>query len=349
MLNANQVVVEHRFFGTSVPFGNHWQYLTIEQAAADHHRVVEILKPIYNAAWINTGHSKGGMTAVYHRRFYPEDVDLTVPYVAPHSNGKDDPRYIDFLANVGTQDCNEKLWALQREALLRRDTLLDLFEQRTSTSYTYDRIGGYDRAFEMVILEIPFTFWQYSGEDYCSTIPAVTATDDTLYTFIDEIVGWFWPSDYVWGLFDPYFYQAHAQLGYPDVARDHLADLLLTDVPSLEEGLVPETSDPTFDPASMPDIADWFASEGDRFIFIYGEFDPWTGGAFELGEQTTNSEIYIDPGGHHGAVIATLEPADQLEIMATLEEVTGVTPDPPAKVRPEDLRYPPWRWTPTGL
>ena len=42
------------------------------------------------------------MTSVYHRRFYPDDVDATVAYVAPISFGAPDDRYIDFLANVGT-------------------------------------------------------------------------------------------------------------------------------------------------------------------------------------------------------------------------------------------------------
>ena len=33
------------------------------------------------------------MTAIYHRRFYPDDVDGTVPYVAPISFGAPDLRY----------------------------------------------------------------------------------------------------------------------------------------------------------------------------------------------------------------------------------------------------------------
>ncbi len=41
LLEANQVVVEHRYFGMSVPDSVRWEYLTVEQAANDHHRVVE--------------------------------------------------------------------------------------------------------------------------------------------------------------------------------------------------------------------------------------------------------------------------------------------------------------------
>ena len=44
-LGANEVLVEHRYFGTSSPDSLDWQYMTVEQAANDHHRVVELLKP----------------------------------------------------------------------------------------------------------------------------------------------------------------------------------------------------------------------------------------------------------------------------------------------------------------
>ena len=101
LLSANQLVVEHRYFSNSTPSSADWEMLNIRQAAADHHRIVEAFRPIYDGKWVSTGHSKGGKTAIFHRRFYPDDVDATVSYVAPFSFGLDDERYIDFLANVG--------------------------------------------------------------------------------------------------------------------------------------------------------------------------------------------------------------------------------------------------------
>ena len=49
ILDANQIVVEHRYYGESLPDSIDWQYLTIEQSAADHHRVVEAFKKIGNS------------------------------------------------------------------------------------------------------------------------------------------------------------------------------------------------------------------------------------------------------------------------------------------------------------
>lgn len=98
MVGGNQLVVEHRYFSPSRPEPADWSKLTIQQAAADHHRVVQAFSPIYSGKWISTGVSKGGMTSVYHHKFYPDDVYGTIAYVAPHSNSLNDPRYIDFLA-----------------------------------------------------------------------------------------------------------------------------------------------------------------------------------------------------------------------------------------------------------
>ncbi len=337
-LLCNQLAVEHRFFGQSMPDELDWSLLTIEQAAADHHRIVEALQPIYGEAWINTGYSKGGMTAVYHRRFYPDDVDATVAYVAPISFGVPDEGYLDFLANVGTPECNEDLWAIQREALTRRQAMLDLLATR---NLSFERIGGIERGFESIVVEIPFTFWQYAGQNYCSHVPETTASDQTIFNFIDNFVGWDYASDPIWEYFEAYYYQAHSELGYPAVARGHIDDLLQTDAPDPEEGVIPEGATAVYDPTAMPDIADWLAAEGERVMYIYGEFDPWTGGAFELG-GASDSYLFVDPGGTHGAHIGSLVAADEEEAWQIVARWAGTEPTKAVVESVSDL-HPPWR------
>ncbi|MDP3442783.1 MAG: S28 family serine protease, partial [Ignavibacteria bacterium] len=51
ILGANQIIVEHRYFGKSVPAPLDWKYLDIEQAAGDHHSIVQIFKTIYPGKW----------------------------------------------------------------------------------------------------------------------------------------------------------------------------------------------------------------------------------------------------------------------------------------------------------
>ena len=46
------------------------------------------------------GISKGGQTTIFHRYFYPADVDISVPYVAPLNLEYVDPRLDKFLNRV---------------------------------------------------------------------------------------------------------------------------------------------------------------------------------------------------------------------------------------------------------
>ena len=83
-MNANAVVVEHRYYGDSkVNNDPRWDHLTIEQAAADHHAIFQALKPLLPGKWISTGLSKDGETAVFYRYLYPEDTDVTVAFCSP--------------------------------------------------------------------------------------------------------------------------------------------------------------------------------------------------------------------------------------------------------------------------
>ena len=52
----------------------------------DLHHVTTTLKQLYDQKWIATGISKGGQTTMFYRTYFPDDVDISVPYVAPSTN-----------------------------------------------------------------------------------------------------------------------------------------------------------------------------------------------------------------------------------------------------------------------
>ena len=82
-MDANLIVVEHRYFGDSKNLSDtKWDYLTIEQAAADHHAIFEPLKKILPKEWISTGTSKDGMTSLFYRYFYPDDMTVTTAFLS---------------------------------------------------------------------------------------------------------------------------------------------------------------------------------------------------------------------------------------------------------------------------
>lgn len=321
ILGANELTVEHRFFGPSRPEPVEWTHLSIGQAAADHHRIIAALRLVYGGRWISSGASKGGMTSVYHRRFYPDDVAGTVAYVAPLSFGTADQRYVAFLEQVGDSPaCREALKTYQRLVLQHRaEMLLEL----AGSGQTFDVLGA-DQALEHAVLGLPFAFWQYGDASGCPYVPTSGATTTELYQFLEEANGMVtYVGDDSIAYFGPYYYQAATQLGEAALAEAHLADLLLfpgTDVPVT---YVPAGVPATFDPAVMLDVDAWVKGSGAQLMFIYGEDDPWSAGAFELGGAVDSFRFYV-AGGNHGAGIAELAPGDRAQATAALRRWAGL-------------------------
>ena len=129
LLNANMVFVEYRYFLESTPEPKDWRYLTAESSADDLHAVTTAFKNIYPGKWIATGISKGGQTALLYRTFYPDDVDVSVPYVAPLCYGTEDGRHEPFLKKVSTDEDRKRITDFQLEILKRKAALLPLFEK----------------------------------------------------------------------------------------------------------------------------------------------------------------------------------------------------------------------------
>jgi len=77
-------------------------------------------------------------------------------------------------------------------------------------------------------------------------------------------------------------------------------------------------------------------------MFIYGEYDPWTAAAFDLGDAA-DSYVFIATAGTHGARIGSLESDDRETAMEILHRWTGVAPFPPGAAKAEFDRYPEWR------
>jgi hypothetical protein len=76
----------------------------------------------------------------------------------------------------------------------------------------------------------------------------------------------------------------------------------------------------------MHDIDDWVQAEGERILFLYGEWDPWTGGPFTLGDAQA-SLLVTAAQAPHGAGISDLGAADRDTVLAWLETASGVIPD----------------------
>ena len=319
LLNANQLFVEHRFFGKSVPVSIDWKYLTVENAAADHHHIVELFKPVYSMKWISTGISKGGETVLYHRALYPKDVEISVPYVAPVNFSVEEKRHDRFIRHrAGTVSERRKVAHFQIELLKRKQQLMPLFVQfckdknykfRTSTSEIFD----------YCVLEYAFSFWQWGRS--VNEIPAGTATDQEFLKYFEKICS----PDY----FDiesgkptfPFFVQALRQLGYygynPKPFRKWME---LKDTHGYISRLfMPPSTNFTYDPAMSLLVKRYLEKDAEKILLIYGGNDPWSASAASTRGNKKILKV-VQPEGSHRTRIGTLPDSQRKLALETLEK-----------------------------
>lgn len=328
IVDGNQVSLEYRFFTPSRPDPANWANLDIWQAASDQHRIFSALKKVYKKNWLATGGSKGGMTATYYERFYPRDMDGVVAYVAPNDVvNKEDSAYDRFFAKVGTKECRDKLNAVQREALVRRVPLEATYAAAAAEAgWTFTTVGNLDKAYEAVVLDYVWAFWQYSLLADCASIPvAATATDQEIWDTVDAISGFSAYADQGLETYTPYYYQAGTQLGSPDIKQAHLGNLSRYGYQP-PRNFVPRDIPMAFQPAAMRDVDDWVKKNANQMLFVYGQNDPWGAEPFHLGYGVRDSYVMIAPGANHGASVSKLMESEKSLATAKILQWAGVAP-----------------------
>lgn len=321
ILGCNQIMVEHRYFGESVPEPFDWKYLDFRQAAADHHKIIQLLKQFYTGKWVSTGISKGGSTVIFHRRFYPDDVDVSVPYVGPINRSIEDQRVYEFIKDVSTQECRDKVRDFQILCLNKRNELYPMFlKNAEDKGLTYNIVGN-EKAYEYSILEYSFAFWQWNNGG-CTMIPDDSSSIEKIWEHLLANGGVTYFDDKSIEDNYPFFYQCYTNYGYYGYDIDPFKDYL-----HYADGhtpfFIPPGVHPTFDPEPMKDISNWVQNDAKNFIFIYGEVDPWSATGVCLNGKTNSIKMVL-PGGSHRSRIKGFPQKSKDLIYSKLEEWLGV-------------------------
>jgi len=318
MLNANQVTVEHRYFGKSKPENAPWKFLTTAQAAADHHKIVELLKRVYDKSkWINTGISKGGQTTIYHRYYYPEDVDVSVGYVCPLNFSFEDKRVYSFLENVGSDSCRNALLRFQKNMLENKEVFLPKFTNKAN-AYGYTFPFDTETAYEMVILEYPFAFWQW-GQIGCEDIPAKSAGDSAKFAHLLNVSPLDYFADQGLSRMRPFFYQAMTEIGYYGYDLEPYGDLISATEDNTFMFTMPDSVKVGYNYGKMKQVNNWLQSEAEKMLFIYGEYDPWSATAVEVSSNPSVQKI-VKPRGSHRTRIKNLPEKQKDKVYRLLEK-----------------------------
>ncbi|MDR2413515.1 MAG: peptidase [Odoribacteraceae bacterium] len=328
LFSTNQVAIEHRFFNTSVPeTGIPWQHLTIARAAADHHEIIQALKQhLYpESRWISTGIGKGGQTTLFHRYFYPDDVHVSVPYVAPFNHAYIDRRLRKFLASlgktpaqrqrlgfvyVGGQEITVRIMEFQHACFARLDRLAPRLEALArEKNMTFERAGGIERVMKLVILEYPFAFWQWNGD--IGEIPGVEhESDEELFNYLVNASppGFF--SDQEIAAILPFYYAALTEIGMYAYDLSPFRSYFKREPDRRQVDFrftIPDSiALPAFNEKQARDIQQWLETDASRMLFIYGGRDPWSATAVDLG-RNDKCRKYVKADANHTCRVASFE------------------------------------------
>jgi hypothetical protein len=321
LMKANLIRIEHRYFEESRPDSAEWEYLTTWQAATDHHRIIELFKPVFSGKWATTGISKGGQTVMFHRYYYPEDVNVSVPYVAPLNFGPEDERMVPFLESVGTAECRDRVFRFQKLALEKFDQLFPIFlKYAGERGWTFNRVGGPETAYEMTVLEYEFAFWQW-GSVPCDSIP-LDGDDEKLFRHLADVGDPRYFADQGLEYFEPFFYQAMTEIGYYGYNFDRFAGLLKharnSEQPEFQFS-APQGPEYVYDYGFGRKVAEYIREDAENFIFLYGEFDPWSATAADPGDNDKCLKV-VKEGGSHRTRIMNLSDDRRDEVLDRLEE-----------------------------
>ena len=317
-IQANQIIVEHRFFGKSVPDSIKWNFLNLKQATADLHRINKLLKSIYKEKWVSSGISKGGQTSISYRYFYPEDVSATVPYVAPLNLKNEDPRLTTFISEKVANETDRKAVSdFQKKLLLTREFLMPEFKVLTQEKNYNFSILGEDAAFEFAVLEFSFAFWQW-GYFQVIDIPTDFSNPKEIITFLDKTDAVsFFTDESIQG-FRPFFYQALTEMGMYNYDTTAFSGLLKYVKDPNFNFTFPENTEKSFNKELMPGEYKWLKNKALNFVFIYGSFDPWFATAPDLSQSNGNHLFMVKEKGNHRTRIKSFTEAEQQQIKDSL-------------------------------
>lgn len=324
LFDANMVFCEYRYFGESMPKPTDWNFLTVENSLGDLHNVNTTFRKLFKGKWISTGISKGGQTTMFYRTYYPNDVDVSVSYVAPLNKSVEDGRHEPFLRDeVGTKKERKAVHNAQLEMFKRKSSLVEMLEKKVKADGLNFNLP-LDEIFDYELMEYPFAFWQWGTP--VSEIPSSKDSDEVWFEHLMKISG----PDYfsVPGRYLSFNMQALRELGYygyeidPDFkkycsissTKDYLRRLMIPES-------MGEWRNVSFEPTLYNKTVEYLKNNDPKHIFIYGEIDPWTASGVAgwldcSGKQ--NMRVYVQPRGSHKARIGNMPEDMKAEIMERL-------------------------------
>lgn len=308
LLNGNQVIIEHRYFGSSIPDSLSKKFLTYEQASNDDHFIKEKLAHLLHGKWVSTGVSKSGDAALAYRFYYPNDVDATVAYGISITAEAEDPRFDDYIKGRRKTEEGQKINEAQINLLKNKKKLLPIFqkafefEKQDLTNWDLETLYDYG------VLDLEVSFWQYykSLDDLKAEINMIVEEESKrdgfpvslkLDTFEDRLT--LFAAYMTMGLISKkmtsHYYQAFSEGGYYGYDETPFMKYLKQQDYPLSIFAIEPT---IFKGKFRQDEKKWSETKMEKVIFINGDNDPWAVYKIKPAKGLDNLQILVTNANH---------------------------------------------------
>jgi hypothetical protein len=327
LYRANALWIEHRYQGESVPATAEWDWtgLTIKNGAADVHEIVAGFRKHYGKNFVSTGASKGGITSTYHHYLHPQDLDGAIPYVAPASRSPIDATYQTHMIDT-LPACGQTLRDSQVAALTTRRAMM--LQKLSETHPGYEVL-----MLESMTVSMDWAFWQHYGVTYCSAVPTAAASDTAFFNFFYQLSGLGQiapPAVDEESSFGALYYEWLTEQGFalqigPHVQPHVVEPLTLATMEDYFHAMFPAVILPAYDGTVTHAVRTWARDSAENLLLIYGEYDPWSGGAMETPTKPTSARFFV-PAATHNSQLLKLIPSERVSALAHATRMFGVEP-----------------------
>lgn len=341
---CNCVQVEYRYHGFSLPEGDEdsFKYLNAEQQSKDLHNIVTDLKKVLlKGKWLSTGVSKNGMATAEYGYYFPGDIDVYVPFVAPFSDRVDDMRIGTYMITKATKPFLPKIKAAFEKLVNDKDVAAAVTKEYQEREKEAGEQTHPDSLFISVIAKCYgnlFDKQSYGDIDAWSLyIPDTKSkvADYVTFFFLDKNDTRIYlqkadtrtPQRH---RRDPYNVQVWVDQG--GSAYDYswiLNGTLLTEKEKAYfEKVMKDCA--TSQPIELgPKLIKWLETTSCPMFFVYGENDPWTGGAIpdEIPAKNPMVKKYVVTKGTHNDDLDNpiKYPADEAkQILDDIKKALGI-------------------------
>jgi hypothetical protein len=158
----------------------------------------------------------------------------------------------------------------------------------------------------------------------CDSIP-VDGNDEKVFRHLAAVGDPRYFADQGLEYFEPFFYQAMTEIGYYGYDFERFAGLLKharnSEKPEFQFS-APQGPEYVYDYRFGQKVAEYIREDAENFIFLYGEFDPWSATAADPGDNEKCLKI-VKEGGSHRTRIMNLPDDSRAQVLNSLEEWLG--------------------------